>query len=76
MFEEALLISPNHPGLNLNLVQTVIKKMAADQGSDRLLERCHQAFQRLNHVGENHKQFSRLQTLKTFITKYNPQDSA
>jgi DNA-binding NarL/FixJ family response regulator len=76
VFEEALLISPNHPGLNLNLVQTVIKKMAADQGSDRLLERCHQAFQRLNHVGENHKQFSRLQTLKTFITKYNPQDSA
>ncbi|MGO3344224.1 MAG: response regulator [Marinomonas sp.] len=70
IFEEALAFSPNHPGLNLNLVQTIIKKMETIGKSKMMLNKCHQAFDRLKHVGKHHKQFSRLQTLKEFMDKY------
>ncbi|REG85480.1 tetratricopeptide repeat-containing response regulator [Marinomonas pollencensis] len=74
VFEAALEISPNQPGLNLNLAQTAIKKMATSPNKRAMLAKCQEAFARISHVKENHKQFSRLQALKNYVAKYH-QDS-
>lgn len=70
LFEEALKISPNNPGLNLNLVQTIIKKMETSGPNENLKAKCVSAFQRMKHVGRTHKQFNRLQALRSFMAKY------
>ena len=75
VFEAALAISPNQPGLNLNLAQTALKKMASMPNKRAMLAICQAAFERITHVKENHKQFSRLQALKKYVVKYNNQDS-
>lgn len=68
-FKKALEYSYRHPGLNLNLVQTMLKMMEIEGVQRHFLKDCEDALNRLNHVGPNHKQFKRLNALKDYLTQ-------
>ncbi|MBJ7551970.1 tetratricopeptide repeat protein [Marinomonas ostreistagni] len=69
-FKTALEVSPRHPGLNLNLVQTCLKLMEEKGNEPHMVAECVQAIQRLKHVSPSHKQYKRLSALKEYLTKH------
>jgi len=73
-FEQAMEITPQHVGLNLNLLQTVIKMNDSDlprqQAMSKLLELC---FTRLSNLPAGHRQHKRYHHL---LNRYNKLISA
>lgn len=66
-FNQALELVPQHPALNLNLVQVLLKN-AEHQGSSTdptTLRRCERCLDQLGHLPPQHKQYKRYQ----FLTK-------
>ncbi|WP_100640470.1 tetratricopeptide repeat-containing response regulator [Marinobacter salexigens] len=64
IFTKALEIIPDHPALNLNQVQVLIKKHASGNSSEKLIERCKQHLDRLSDLPERHRQYRRYVALK------------
>ncbi|MCP5207213.1 MAG: response regulator [Hahellaceae bacterium] len=64
IFSEALDYSPRHPALNLNMVQVIIKYVAAAPAESHLLETARQCLHRLGNMAESHRQYARYQHLK------------
>ncbi|MEQ6884440.1 tetratricopeptide repeat protein [Salicola sp. Rm-C-2C1-2] len=64
-FKQALELVPQHPALNLNLVQVMLKHAEQDgKGSDPgTLSRCERCLEQLNHLPPQHKQYKRYQFL-------------
>lgn len=66
-FKQALALVPQHPALNLNLVQVLLRN-AEYQGrrSDTaMLQHCERCLEQLGHLPSQHKQYKRYQ----FLTK-------
>ncbi|NIV34630.1 MAG: tetratricopeptide repeat protein, partial [Anaerolineae bacterium] len=64
-FKQALTLVPQHPALNLNLVQVLLKN-AEQQGKTSdpaLLQRCERCLDQLGHLPPQHKQYKRYQFL-------------
>lgn len=69
-FKTALELSPRHPGLNLNYVQTCLKLMEAQGSESHMVAECVESIQRLRHVTPAHKQYKRLNALKEYLVKH------
>ena len=69
-FKQALSVSPRHPGLNLNLIQTSLKLMEAQGQKSYLVADCVDAFARLKHISPSHKQYKRMMSLKDYMNKH------
>jgi len=73
IFGEALAITPQHVGLNLNLLQSVVKgndAMLLQQPElNQALKTC---FQRLSHLSSNHRQYKRYRHLLERYQKLYP----
>ncbi|MFP3978869.1 response regulator [Marinobacter sp. KMM 10035] len=63
-FSKALEIIPNHPALNLNLVQVLIKQYEETGTADMLIERCQHHLSRLAALPEQHGQYRRYLALQ------------
>ncbi|MDE1460704.1 tetratricopeptide repeat-containing response regulator [Spartinivicinus poritis] len=61
-FKQALELSPRHPGLNLNLIQTCLY-LLQEEFSPKWLELCDQSLTNVKHLRETHPQFNRYQKL-------------
>lgn len=70
LFTAALEHSPRHPGLNLNLVQSILKLMEENGREEHMITQCVAALQRLQHVTPSHKQHKRLVALKEYVAKH------
>ncbi|XOZ34780.1 response regulator [Halomonadaceae bacterium KBTZ08] len=64
-FKQALELVPQHPALNLNLVQVLLKHAEQEgRASDpSTLKRCEQCLEQLSHLPPQHKQYKRYQFL-------------
>jgi len=69
LFEEAMKISPRHPGLNMNFVQAILKKMEKNDKSKGLLSVCKRALDNASHIGPSHRQYNRYQKLQKLIAR-------
>lgn len=69
LFEEAMKISPRHPGLNMNFVQATLKKIEKGGKSRALLNICKRALDNVSHIKPNHRQYNRYQKLQNLIAK-------
>jgi len=68
-FESALIETPKHPGLNLNLVQTLLKVFHQAPPSIEDIELCRLCIQRVKHINEDHKQYKRFMNLMKKVNK-------
>lgn len=59
VFENALISTPKHPALNLNLVQVLLKQIAGQGGNPELKRRCEQCLANVKHIPEQHRQYKR-----------------
>lgn len=64
IFIEALGIIPEHPALNLNLVQVLMKQHEATDSAQNLIERCQYHLSRLADLPEQHGQYRRYLALQ------------
>ncbi|MCG8612345.1 MAG: tetratricopeptide repeat protein [Pseudomonadales bacterium] len=64
IFEEALNFSPRHPGLNLNLVQVLLKYLPKSSNPEARLAQCTTSLNAIKHINEKHRQFPRYQHLQ------------
>lgn len=64
IFTKALEIIPDHPALNLNLVQVLMKQHKETDAADELKERCQQHLSRLAEIPEQHGQYRRYMALQ------------
>jgi len=63
-FSKALEIIPDHPALNLNLIQVLIKQHEDNGSIDKLTDRCQQHISRLDDLPEQHGQYRRYLALQ------------
>ncbi|MBK1874300.1 MULTISPECIES: tetratricopeptide repeat-containing response regulator [Marinobacter] len=63
-FSKALEIIPDHPALNLNLIQVLIKQHEDTGSIDKLTDRCQQHISRLDDLPEQHGQYRRYLALQ------------
>ncbi|TVP59326.1 MAG: response regulator [Halomonadaceae bacterium] len=69
-FSQALELVPQHPALNLNLVQVLLKGANDQQSRDKtLLQRCQGCLNQLRHLPPQHRQYKRYQHLQERIQK-------
>jgi len=59
VFENALESTPKHPGLNLNMVQVMLKQIAEQGGNPELKRRCEKCLSNVKHIPEQHRQYKR-----------------
>ena len=64
-FRKALELVPQHPALNLNLVQVLLKQHS--NPDDNVLRQCQRCLDQIDHLPPQHKQYKRLQFLKKKI---------
>ncbi|ADZ91274.1 response regulator [Marinomonas mediterranea] len=69
-FKEALEYSPRHPGLNLNLVQSLLRQMENVSKSKAIVHECIKALKRVEHISAGHKQHKRYEGLKNLVGQY------
>lgn len=72
IFSKALEMIPNHPALNLNKVQILMKEYSATDGSTSLIERCQHHLDRLLDLPEQHGQYRRYLALRRKLKALNP----
>jgi CheY-like chemotaxis protein/cytochrome c-type biogenesis protein CcmH/NrfG len=63
VFEEALVVTPKHPALNLNMVQVMLKQIDLQGGNPELKRKCAVCLENVKHIPEQHRQYKRLQFL-------------
>ncbi len=68
-FEEALVESPKHPALNLNLVQVLLKQMEGGKLRTEDLNQCKQCLDSVAHIPSQHRQYKRFQFLSKKIAE-------
>lgn len=69
-FNQALALVPQHPALNLNLVQVLLKNVSKGDSPDAaLLKRCQSCLDQLSHLPPQHRQYKRFQHLQERIQK-------
>lgn len=71
VFQEALVHSPRHPALNLNLVQVLMKLIPTEQDSSDSIELCQTCLSRVSHIKSDHKQYKRYQFLTDKLQQMN-----
>lgn len=64
-FRKALELVPQHPALNLNLVQVLLKQHTTPD--DNVLRQCQRCLDQIDHLPPQHKQYKRLQFLKNKV---------
>ena len=64
-FRKALDLVPQHPALNLNLVQVLLKQHT--EPDEKVLRQCQRCLDQIDHLPPQHKQYKRLQFLKNKI---------
>jgi DNA-binding response OmpR family regulator len=69
LFLQALAISPSHPGMILNFVQSKLQNLKHMPNSKDELKVCSELLQRLDYLPEQHYQFERFSKLKKTVTK-------
>lgn len=69
-FKKAQKSSPIHPGLNMNLVQTALKLMETTERRQSLINLCIESLERIKHITNQHKQFKRYRSLKTYVSRH------
>lgn len=62
-FNKALELVPQHPALNLNLVQVLLKGQEKEGPSEAVLKRCQRCLDQLGHLPPQHRQYKRYQFL-------------
>ena len=58
-FKSALTETPKHPGLNLNLIQTLLKTNQQSPLSQEDIKLCELCIERTKHITNNHQQYKR-----------------
>jgi tetratricopeptide (TPR) repeat protein len=66
-FQKALEISPNHPGMVLNFVQSKLQSLKGNKNRVEDLKNCAQLLSRLDYLPEQHYQHERFSKLKKTI---------
>ncbi|MDX1587459.1 MAG: tetratricopeptide repeat protein [Oleiphilaceae bacterium] len=67
-FNQALALVPQHPALNLNLVQVLLKNVSQGESPDAsLLKRCQSCLDQLAHLPPQHRQYKRFRHLQERI---------
>lgn len=69
-FKKAQKSSPIHPGLNMNLVQTALKLMETTEQKQNLIDICIDSLDRIKHISEQHKQFKRYRSLRSYVVRH------
>jgi CheY-like chemotaxis protein len=59
VFEEALLVTPKHPALNLNIVQVMLKQIKQQGGNPELKRKCDLCLKNVEHIPSQHRQHKR-----------------
>ena len=59
VFENALVSTPKHPALNLNMVQVMLKQIAEQEGNPELKRRCEHCLANVKHIPVQHRQYKR-----------------
>jgi CheY-like chemotaxis protein len=69
-FARALELVPQHPALNLNLVQILLKKAESEPGGvdATTLQRCMSNLDRIAHLPPQHRQYQRYLSLRKKVT--------
>jgi len=67
-FKSALTETPKHPGLNLNLIQTLLKTNQKSPLSQEDIELCEMCIQRTKHMANNHQQYKRFINLSKSVS--------
>lgn len=71
IFSKALEIIPDHPALNLNQVQVLMKENEKTTNDRNLMERCQYHLDRLTDLPEQHGQYRRYQALLRKLKERN-----
>lgn len=69
VFEEALLVTPKHPALNLNSVQVMLKQIKQQGGNPLLVQKCKKCLENVQHIPAQHRQFKRFKHLQAKVEK-------
>jgi len=64
-FEEALELSPRHPGIILNLVQSSLLEVGTGSPTKQRLDRCVELVKRLSYLPRDHYQYDRYLTIRS-----------
>ncbi|OUR77610.1 hypothetical protein A9Q77_03335 [Marinomonas sp. 42_23_T18] len=67
---QAQRLSPSHPGLNMNIIQTALKVMRDSGPTHFLVDLSFNALHRINHITEKHCQYKRYLSLKKYLEKH------
>jgi CheY-like chemotaxis protein len=59
VFEDALLVTPKHPALNLNIVQVMLKQIKDQGGNPELKRKCDACLKNVQHIPSQHRQHKR-----------------
>jgi len=69
LFERAITLSPRHPGIILNFVQSHLVQMRIDGKNRTVIGTCLDTIKRLNYLSEDHYQYERYQKLLANLEK-------
>lgn len=69
LFLKALAISPNHPGMIMNFVQSKLKNSKNKLNTEKDLKSCSEFLKRLDYLPEQHYQFDRFKKLQRTIER-------
>ena len=64
VFEEALVVTPKHPALNLNIVQVILKQIKQQRGNPELKRKCDSCLKNVEHIPPQHRQYKRFLHLR------------
>jgi len=64
VFEEALLVTPKHPSLNLNMIQVMLKQISQQKGNPELKRKCMSCLDNVKHIPTQHRQYKRFAHLQ------------
>lgn len=70
-FEDAMKLSPRHPGIILNLVQSHLLRMKADGVDSDDVAECLDVVRRLEYLPEDHYQYERYTKLRSNLESLN-----
>lgn len=68
-FNRAMEMSPRHPGIILNFVQSSMQMMKENGYTEAGLNRCQEYLDRLQYLPEDHKQYKRCKTLTKHLVQ-------
>jgi DNA-binding response OmpR family regulator len=69
LFERAIILSPRHPGIVLNFVQSHLMQMKIAGKNRTVIEMCLDTIRRLHYLSDEHYQYERYQKLLANLDK-------